>query len=103
MKAPDEWTEQDDAALGDMAYSKLEAELNAARTQLDAIRRALGAYPDSDLASLAITVQTRSEALDVAEAQLASLKAQTCAVCGRQHPAMNVVTLCDNCYEDRIA
>ena len=41
MTQPDEWTEQDTAALGDLAYSKLEAECERLQDENESLRAEL--------------------------------------------------------------
>ena len=53
-----------------------EAERDAARDELDAIRTAMGAYKDSDLVSLATTMRARVAAMDVVETELDAARAE---------------------------
>lgn len=66
------------------AREKVTAERDAARAEADALR--------DELATLHLVVQ-------------GAWQNRPCAVCGREPDgmSMNIVALCDRCYEDRIA
>lgn len=79
---------------GEAAHGAMELveQNNSLRAQLTAIGKALRAYPDSDLASLAETVATRNEALEAQltareqeNAQWKAAFASACEIAEREH------------------